>query len=210
MTTALLCALVCAVVPRSECGFEWAPRQQYDASCGYAVVTGVIARFAGARVTESTLIDEHSGLEATGDPGAASELTLGDLRDILIRYDIASRGYRMTDKQLAQAIANRAPVVVHFSHPEGHFALLLGTIDSGPTVSGWVIADPAVGTRALDPREFRDRWSGVVLVVSGDPTRDAACTTQAHLAARSVESRVSVVAGATEEVTRLRAGSPLW
>ena len=69
--------------------------------------------------------------------------------------------------QLCAALSAYAPLLIHFSLPDGHFALALA--QGG---GGIIVSDPAEGTIVFTKEEFLSRWSGKVLVAA-IPSRKA-------------------------------------
>ena len=82
------------------------------------------------------------------------------LARIFADYGFAAKGVRMTWDQLASALGKYAPVLVHYSRPDRHFALALSVKD------GWIITmDPALGCELQSKDQFKERWSGAALIV---------------------------------------------
>ncbi len=196
-TFSCLVALVLATAaPKESIRFTHIDEQQRDASCGYAVLSTLISKYAEGPETHAAGPETHAdgtavpatgpGSQATapsispGVPGVGETGLIGAyppegeregisfalMRRILSDYGIDSCGYSMTYGQLESALGIYAPVIVHFDSPTDHFALALATL------SGYcLIGDPAEGIVLYGKSSFLRSWSGMVLVPAIDAHR---------------------------------------
>jgi len=151
-------ALLDDVKSKESLRFAWVREQGFDTSCGWASVATLLELYWDKPVSEKDLLGEL--WEATGLP-ASFTMTLADARRLVERSGLNARGFRMDWAALSGAVAQYAPVLVHYDRPRAHFALVLGV--DGERV---VCADPARGLEVISRGEFEDRWSGAALFVA--------------------------------------------
>ena len=162
--TAFLLLLLLSVQPKEELRFRFIPKQQHETSCGLAAAAGALSLYWHIPVTERDL-----ALSLFGDKRPGKErISLATLKETLETWGVSSRGFWIPALQLCSLTDHFSPLLVYFSKPEPHFALLLGE------ASGvWILADPAEGTIFLSQREFEQRYGEVVLLMhpQGQPGR---------------------------------------
>ncbi|MCE1195022.1 cysteine peptidase family C39 domain-containing protein [bacterium] len=154
----LMLLLLAGARDRDSLRFAHIAEQGWDSSCGIGALASLMSRYWGEATDEASL-----ALEFFPERIASGDLTVSfaDMAAILRAKGFACAGYRMDYGQLGAALSLHAPVVVHFSLPDGHFALALAQTDC------WIIvSDPAEGTLSLSKEDFLSRWSGKALVAA--------------------------------------------
>lgn len=154
----LMLLLLAGARDRESLRFAYIAEQGWDTSCGFGALACLMSRYWGAPADETSL-----AIEFFPERIVSGDLTVSfaDMSAILKAKGFACAGYRMDYAQLGAALSAYAPLLVHFSYPDGHFALALARGGGGIIVS-----DPAEGTIVLTKEEFLSRWSGKVLVAA--------------------------------------------
>ena len=154
----LMLLLLAGARDRESQRFAFIAEQGWDTSCGFGTLACLMSRYWGETTDEASL-----ALEFFPERLASGDLTVSfaDMAAMLKAKGFASAGYRMNRAQLSAALSDYAPVIVHYSLPEGHFALALGQ-----RYGSIIVSDPAEGTTALCKEDFMARWSGKVLVAA--------------------------------------------
>lgn len=88
-------------------------------------------------------------------------VTLLTLARLLAEYGLQSRGFTMNYEELKHAALTHAPLLVHYTKPEKHFALCLGFLHGYA-----LMVDPARGVELLTHSQLLKRWSGAVLAAA--------------------------------------------
>jgi len=160
----LMLLLLAGARDRESLRFAYIAEQGWDTSCGFGALACLMSRYWGRAADETSL-----ALEFFPERIESGDLTVSfsDMSAILKAKGFACAGYRMDYAQLCAALSAYAPLLVHFSLPDGHFALALA--QGG---GGIIVSDPAEGTIVLTKEEFLSRWSGKVLVAA-IPSRKA-------------------------------------
>ena len=154
----LILLLLAGARDRESLRFAYIAEQGWDNSCGFGALAYLMSRYWGKPADETSLV-----MEFFPERIVSGDLTVSfaDMAAILMAKGFACAGYRMDYDQLGAALKVYAPIVVHFSFPDGHFALALAQ------AGGWVVvSDPAEGTLSLSKEDFLSRWSGSVLVAA--------------------------------------------
>lgn len=153
---ALILPLLLQVEPKEELRFRFIPKQQYETSCGLAAAAGALSLYWNLPATEREL-----ALSLSGDEKPWKErISLATLKEILESRGVHSRGFWIPARKLGSLTEHFSPLLVFLSHPDPHFALLLGK--DGEL---WILADPAEGTIFLSEKEFNKRYGGAVLLM---------------------------------------------
>lgn len=143
-------------------------RQQTSRTCGPATLVTLLTYHYGIPVTEEEAARRALGLppeEATPQRLAAPASMRG-LRDALRSWGLEVYGVRMSVEGLAAYLREQGrPVVVRIVHPEPHFTLLTGIVKDHTGEHHVLMADSALGWRALPLEEFAGLWDGYGLVV---------------------------------------------
>lgn len=154
----LLLLLLASTLDRESLRFAYIAEQGWDNSCGFGALAYLMNRYWGKPADETSLV-----IEFFPERIVSGDLTVSfaDMSAILKAKGFACAGYRMDYAQLGAALKAYAPILVHFSFPDGHFALALAQDDD------WIIvSDPAEGTLVLPKEDFLSRWSGKALVAA--------------------------------------------
>mgnify|MGYP006298408561 CR=1 FL=1 len=178
-TILLTLFLLQETVPKEELRFTHVYEQENDTSCGFSIVGTLLSLYWDIPVTEEELIS------LVLDPDAPDlSVSLHELQIVLSQYGLESRGYKMEFEELMQAITRFSPILIHYTKPNKHYALLLGAAGTGmiaentaPTSNGQtektvgestqyvITADPGRGREIMTPKHFNERWSGTLLLV---------------------------------------------
>ena len=143
---------------RETLRFVHSAEQGYDSSCGLTALACLMSGYWGQSSDELSLAREFLAARiAEGD----FTVSFADMKTILAARGFTAAAYRMDWEQLRKASERYAPILVHYTKPEGHFALVLAADESGP-----IVADPASGTGAVDRALFLERWSGFVFLAA--------------------------------------------
>src|SRR5690606_3381742 len=138
-------------------------RQETSRSCGPAALVTLLRYYLGIPVTEEEAARRALGL-GEGDlspDDLAAPTTMAGLRDALATWGLAAYGLRASVAQV-QAYVDEVglPLIARIAHPEPHFTLITG-VEGGHVL----LADPALGWRAVPERDFLAMWDGVVLAL---------------------------------------------
>lgn len=148
--------------------------QSSEVTCGPTAVASLLTFAFGDPTTE----EEIARLAGTFE---ARTSTLLGLRNACRAKGYEARGYQMTLPQLLQQIERGGvPVLVHYSQPSMHYALVLGQV--GDFV---LISDPSQGNISLRSGDFLRRWSGNALVVKSPRPTDASLVQKRQSSART-------------------------
>lgn len=141
---------------RESLRFAYIAEQGYDTSCGLTSLSCLIDKYWGLPTDELSLAKQFLAKKAaTGN----FTVSFTDMVAILSTKGFSSKAYKMTFEQLEKAVIKYAPVIIHYSKPIGHFALVLSIRDNMVLTS-----DPSEGTILRERMYFESRWSGNVLV----------------------------------------------
>ncbi len=158
MNAILLSLLLSAAVPKESIRFQYINAQGFDASCGYSTASSLLKLYWNIPVNEMDLVVRFIPDKIERDD---YETNLAELMLAIKDAGLACKSYKMEINQLKKAVNKYAPLIVHYSEPEEHFALLLAIRD------GWFItADPSRGLEALTENQFKDRFSGALMLVA--------------------------------------------
>ena len=161
MTGLLLAIALAAVTPKEQLRFRYVFEQQTDSSCGLSALASLLSLYRGMRTSEEDLAVQYIRDSDTRQVPDDLTVSFEDLSLILKNIGIASSGFWMDYGQMLEALLDHAPVLVHFDHPKGHFALVLG---GGPDRT--IVADPSLGLTIISSAVFLRRWSGAVLILA--------------------------------------------
>jgi predicted double-glycine peptidase len=138
-------------------------RQRAELTCGPAALASLLTFYWRDRCSE----DEIAKLAGTYERLGTSLL---GLRDAARVRGHRAAGYHLTFPQLEGVLrASGLPLLAHYREPLEHFVVVVAVVGDEVLVS-----DPAAGSVSLSRVDFERRWSGVVLVLSPEPTVDRA------------------------------------
>jgi hypothetical protein len=138
-------------------------RQKYDFSCGSAAIATLLSYHYQIPTKETAVFSdmwEHGDKEKIEQDG----FSMLDMQQYLARAGLQSNGYRSTLDRVIQADVPGL-VLLNFNGYM-HFVVLEGVKDGRI-----LVADPALGTRALSTEEFQKDWNGIFFVVLNDPQK---------------------------------------
>lgn len=133
--------------------------QNTDFSCGAAALATILKYAYGRQLTEEEVID---GLLKISDPEVVKEkgFSLLDLKNYTQTLGLRGRGYGMTPEALERI---KVPVIVLLDiRGYKHFVVLRKT-----TQDKAYIADPALGNRIMEFKDFVAGWNKVIFAVIG-------------------------------------------
>ena len=133
--------------------------QKTDFSCGAAALATILNYAYGRQLTENQVI---SGLLEVSDAAEVREkgFSLLDMKNYVQKQGMRGRGYSMTPELLEQL---KVPIIVLLDiRGYKHFVVVKKT-----TADKVYIADPALGNRILDTKEFVAGWNRVAFAVIG-------------------------------------------
>ena len=133
--------------------------QQTDFSCGAAALATILKYAYGKNVTEEEVID---GLLKVSDPELVRQkgFSLLDIKHYVETIGMRGRGYKISVQQLQLA---RIPIIVLLDmRGYKHFVVVSKTTDDNV-----YIADPSLGNRILDIKQFNKEWNGLVFAIIG-------------------------------------------
>ncbi len=132
-------------------------RQKYDFSCGSAALATLLTYHYGIPVQETNVFAdmwEHGDKKKIEHDG----FSMLDMQQYLARRGIRANGYRTTLDRVVKA--DVPGLVLMDFKGYMHFVIIEGVRDGRV-----LIADPALGTRALNVEEFGKDWNGILFVV---------------------------------------------
>jgi predicted double-glycine peptidase len=138
-------------------------RQKYDFSCGSAALATLLTYHYQIPTKETAVFSdmwEHGDKEKIQQDG----FSMLDMQQYLARQGFQSNGYRSTLDRVLQA--NVPGLVLLNFGGYMHFVIVEGMKDGRV-----LVADPALGTRALGVAEFQKDWNGIFFVVLNDPQK---------------------------------------
>ncbi|MGH7074256.1 MAG: C39 family peptidase [Stellaceae bacterium] len=143
-----------------ELKFRTVIQQKYDFSCGSAALATLLTYHYHHPVKEMSV-----ALDMWKHGNRAKIKRLGfsmlDMKEYLARHGIPSNGYRSS---LARLVKAAVPAIVLLRiNGYLHFTIVEGIRDGRV-----LIADPALGTRAISVGAFKREWNGVVFVILND------------------------------------------
>lgn len=133
--------------------------QNTDFSCGAAALATILKYAYGRQVTEEEVID---GLLKVSDAEIVRErgFSLLDLKNYTQTLGLRGRGYGMAPENLERI---KVPIIVLLDiRGYKHFVVLKKT-----TQDKVYIADPALGNRIMDKKDFTVGWNRVIFAVIG-------------------------------------------
>jgi predicted double-glycine peptidase len=144
-------------IPKETLKFLYVHEQEFDSSCGFSSVSSLLNIYWGIYTSEKQIID----IVYTPNKGDVKNYTstLAALAEIISSYNLANASFKMNFSELKKVTEKFPPVLVHYSKPHNHFALVLCIIENGV-----VVADPLEGIELIHFRKFTNRWSGIVLI----------------------------------------------
>jgi ABC-type bacteriocin/lantibiotic exporter with double-glycine peptidase domain len=161
MTGFLMVLLTASLLSEEELRFSYMYKQGADTSCGIAVTASVLNHYWNIPVTETELyqvmiVDSPDGGEAN------YTVSFKRVSDCLAQYGVQSKAYKMNWDELTDTLSkDYAPIIIHYSDPTPHFALLLEIKDSYAFV-----ADPARGFSFVNKSTFEKQYSGNALLTA--------------------------------------------
>jgi predicted double-glycine peptidase len=132
-------------------------RQQADFSCGSAALATLLTFHYGQQVAEREVLTD---MIAHGDRKTIETqgFSMLDMKEYLARRGLQSNGFRLPLDKIAQV---RVPGIILVNHNGyNHFAVLEGLSDGRV-----LLADPALGKRAMDAEAFQKEWNGVLFLI---------------------------------------------
>jgi predicted double-glycine peptidase len=177
---AFLLIVLAGIADRESLRFSYCTEQGFDDSCGLSVLACLLDKYWNYPSDEPSLAADY----LTGKIDKKElRISFADMAKILEKNGFICKAYRMGYEGLRKAARDFAPLIVHYSKPKGHFALVLKAKEH------WLItADPAEGCVCVERSNFQDRWSGAVLAAVG--TKTAKNNALLAEAIDSAESRV--------------------
>lgn len=159
---AFLLLVLTGVKDRESLRFSYCTEQGFDDSCGLSALACLMDKYWNWPCDELSLAADY----LTAHPEAeALQVSLAAMAEILNKNDFVYKAFKMNYQELLRAAESHAPIIVHYSKPKGHFALVLSANEH------WILtADPAEGCLCIEQTSFQDRWSGAVLVAMGTKT----------------------------------------
>ncbi len=139
--------------------FQDVIKQQYDFSCGSAALATLLTYHYNHQVNEREVFEAMYSL---GDQEKINRegFSMLDMKVYLESIGFKANGYRLTLEQLSQKA--RIPVIAIINtRGYNHFVVVKGY--SGSEV---LVADPAMGNRAIDKSVFEKNWNGLVFLVN--------------------------------------------
>lgn len=143
--------------------WEGIHRQETSRSCGPAALVTLLRYYLGVSVTEEEAARRSLGLgEGDVSPDALmAPTTMRGLRDALATWGFAAYGLTASLAQVQAYVDETGlPLIARIVHPEPHFTLVVG-VERGHVL----LADPALGWRAVPEGDFLAMWDGVVLAL---------------------------------------------
>jgi predicted double-glycine peptidase len=143
-----------------ELRFRSVIRQQYDFSCGSAALATLLTYHYGRPTSESSIFTDmwdrgdHEKIRKEG-------FSMLDMQGYLTRQGLRSNGYQTTIDRLLKA--DVPGLVLLNVNGFLHFVTLDGIKDGRV-----LVADPALGIRAMSVNDFQTHWSGVFFVILDD------------------------------------------
>jgi len=183
--------LICPVKSKESLCFQYTLEQGFDTSCGLSVVATALDRYWGVPTGEVDLIEFLLGEKLEdGD----YTVNLADMAVAFESRGVAARAFKLDWEGLNGLVAKGyAPVVVHYSAPEKHFALLLGF--KGRRA---ITVDPARGLESLSREAFEERYSGTAMALASRTLKpDTALVAEAVSKAAGRQSRLEDAARRT-------------
>jgi predicted double-glycine peptidase len=138
-------------------------RQKYDFSCGSAALATLLSYHYEIPTKETAVFSdmwEHGDKQKIQQDG----FSMLDMQQYLARQGLQSNGYRSTLSRVLQADVPGL-VLLNFGGYM-HFVIVEGLKDGRV-----LIADPALGTRALSVAEFEKDWNGIFFVILNGPQK---------------------------------------
>ncbi|MDX9826295.1 MAG: cysteine peptidase family C39 domain-containing protein [Spirochaetia bacterium] len=187
---AFLLIVLAGVKDRESLRFLHCTEQGFDNSCGLSVLACLMDKYWNFPSDELALaVDYLSNSFETKE----FQISFAVMAEILEKKGFLQKAYKMDYEQLCQATERFAPVIVHFSKPKGHFALVLAVNDH------WIlVADPAEGCIFIEQSCFQERWSGALLAAIG--TKTAKNSALLAEAIDSAESRLTLLQKASSAI----------
>ena len=146
--------LIGLTVPKETLRFTFVYEQTSDTSCGFSATATLLNMYWEISISEKELLQKYRNEE-----NSSLEISLAEISRILSDFGCRTKSFKMDMQQITQSIIRYAPALVHFSDPDGHFALVLAV--EGNNV---IVADPARGVELVALQRFEKRWSGAVLL----------------------------------------------
>ncbi len=140
-----------------ELKFRTVIRQQYDFSCGSAALATLLSYHYNLPTKETAVFAdmwEHGDKEKIKHEG----FSMLDMQQYLARRNIPSNGYRSTLDRLVKADVPALVLVNRGGYL--HFVIVEGIRDGRV-----LLADPALGTRAMSTDDFKKNWNGIFFVI---------------------------------------------
>lgn len=139
--------------------------QRYDFSCGSAALASLLRYGYGLEVTEAEMIKK---MMVGVDPKEVvrNGFSMLDMKRYVESIGLRGHGFRVD----AQALYRLQIPVIALLDTKGykHFVVV-----KGAGAGRVFVADPALGHRVMNERDFVEGWNGIVLAVVGDtPMRE--------------------------------------
>ncbi|MDR1325520.1 MAG: hypothetical protein LBK00_05740 [Treponema sp.] len=172
MTRFLFTLLSTLLISEEELRFSYAQKQGYDTSCGVAVTASLLNTYWNTPINEADLYQDMV-LDRIAETDVTYTISFLTMTEYLTQHRIASRAYKMDFPTLADSLQKGyAPIVVNYTEPRPHFALLLHINERGFAF----VADPARGFGFVDSGTFNKNYSGNALLTAstGIPPKNSA------------------------------------
>ncbi len=140
-----------------ELKFRSVIRQKYDFSCGSAALATLLTYHYRMPTKET---DVFADMWAHGDREKIKHqgFSMLDMQQYLARHGLPANGFRSTLDRLVKADVPGLVLVNRNGYL--HFVIVEGIRDGRV-----LLADPAIGTRAMPVAEFQQQWNGIFFVI---------------------------------------------
>jgi predicted double-glycine peptidase len=156
-----------AVTSLEEARFRNVVRQQYDFSCGSAALATLLTYHYGVQTTETAAFD---AMWKVGDQKSITAVgfSMLDMKRYLETIGFRSDGFKIELDKL-EAVGVPAITLIN-TRGYNHFVVVTG-VKRGRIM----VADSAMGLRAIRRSEFEQMWNGTLFMI-----RDRVTVAQAH------------------------------
>lgn len=154
------------VVDGESLRWQGVHRQETSATCGPASVVTLLTYYMGISVEEEEVARRARAWRGGGHAPLSGDdgVTMRGLQAALTSWGVRAYGLAMTRESLEAYLDEvGVPLIVRVARPEPHFTLVAGTADGHV-----LLADSALGWRALPYPDFLAMWDGIALAVDPD------------------------------------------
>ena len=149
------------VVSMKEARFKSVVRQAYDFSCGSAAIATLLTHHYNHPIGEEQVFQ---AMFQAGNQQLIKErgFSLSDMKSYLARLGYKAEGFRIDFDQMAEAGVPAITLINTKGY--SHFVVIKGIKDGKV-----LVADPALGVKAMGLDEFRSYWKGIFFFIPTDP-----------------------------------------